>query len=156
MLHILTSGYSQYVIDQIKICSHSIDLLVYVAHFNLYKKSDHAHLIFLALKKFAALSNSVRIVFDYPKRHKSNFDCNSFSARRFKEANFSVRFLHSGSTQHAKLFIFDQRLAIFGSHNLTSKSVVNPYDISLALDDLHSLAFFNSYFDSIWCSSLEA
>jgi len=156
LLKPLTHDYAYTVLDMIRHASTSIDILAYVTKFNMYKKSDKALLIFLALKSFPGNPNDIRIILDYPKPYKSNYATNRFSTRRFKEANFNVRYLHSGSTQHAKLIILDQKSAIFGSHNLTTKSVISPYDISLLLDDPDLLSYFMTYFDRLWDNSVEA
>lgn len=156
MLKPLTHDYAYTVLDLIRHATTSIDILAYVTKFNMKKKSDKALLIFLALKSFPGNPNDIRIILDYPQPYKPNYHCNLFSARRFKEAGFNVRYLHSGSTQHAKLIIFDRSAGVTGSHNLTTKSVINPYDISLLLDELGLLSFLTSYFDRLWDTATEA
>jgi len=155
MLQVLTSDYYHHVLSLIRSSSKSIDLLCYVSNFNLYKKSDKANLIYIALKHFSLSGRPVRIILDLPRAHKSNYHCNMFSTRRFKESGFSVRYLHTGSTQHAKLILFDNKLAVTGSHNLTTRSVVNRYDISLLLDDSVLILFFVKYFESLWQDSID-
>lgn len=156
MLRPLTHDYAYTLLDMIPHALTSIDILAYVANFNMYKKSDKALLLFLALKNYPGNPKDIRIILDYPHPHKPNRNCNRFSARRFKEVGFSVRFLHSGSTQHAKLWILDHTAAIVGSHNLTTRSVISPHDISLLLDDPGLLSFLTTYFDRLWQNSIEA
>lgn len=156
MIKILTHDYAYTVLDLIRHATKSIDILAYVTKFNMKKKSDKALLIFLALKSFPGNPQDIRIILDYPRPHKPNYYANLFSTRRFKEANFNVRYLHSGSTQHAKLIIFNKSAAVLGSHNLTTKSVISPYDISLLLDDPGLLSFLSNYFDRLWQNSIEA
>lgn len=155
MLQVLTSDYANQVLKLIRASVSSIDILSYVVNFNLYKKSDKVNLIYLELKKSVSSHKIVRVILDFPRLHKSNYHCNKFSTRRFKEAGIDVRFLSSGDTQHAKLIIFDGLTSVFGSHNLTSRSVVNRYDISLVVDDLTLVKFFSSYFNSLWETSIE-
>jgi len=157
MIKILTHDYAYTLLDLIRHATKSIDILAYVTKFNMKKKSDKALLIFLALKSFPGNPRDIRIILDYPKQYKPNYLCNLFSTRRFKEASFNVRYLHSGNTQHAKLIIFDRNIAaVVGSHNLTTKSVINPYDISLLLDDPDLLSSLVSYFNRLWENSIEA
>lgn len=156
MLKVLTHDYAYTLLDLIRHTSTSIDILAYVVKFNMYKKSDKALLIFLALKSFPGNPHNIRIILDYPKLHKPNYHPNRFSTRRFKEANFNVRYLHSGDTQHAKLIILDQKTVIFGSHNFTTRSVINRYDISLLADEPHLLSNLTNYFNLLWQQSLEA
>lgn len=156
MLKVLTHDYAYTLLDCIRHTSTSIDILSYVVKFNMYKKSDKALLIFLALKSFPGSPHNIRVILDFPRRYKPNYHCNAFSMRRFKDAHFDVRFLNSGDTLHAKLFILDNRIAIFGSHNLTTKSVVSRYDISLLLDDPSLLTYFADYFNLLWQNSIEA
>lgn len=151
----LTHDYAYTVLDLLHHTTSSIDILAYVSKFNMKKKSDKALLIFLALKNYPGDPHNIRIILDYPQLYKPNYHCNRFSTRRFQEANFNVRYLHSGSTQHAKLMIFDRAAAIVGSHNLTTKSVISPFDISLLLDDPGLLSFLMSYFDRLWQNSIE-
>ncbi len=155
MLQLLTSDYANQVLKLIKTSSSSIDILSYVVNFNLYKKSDKANLIYLELKNFVRSYGSVHFILDQPKLHKPNYHCNKFSTRRFKEANFNVRSLNSGDTQHAKLFIFDKQFCVTGSHNLTSRSVTNRYDISLLFDDLSLVKYLCDYFNGLWENSIE-
>lgn len=156
MLKPLTHDYAYTLLDLIRHTTKSIDILSYVVKFNMYKKSDKALLIFLALKSFPGNPHNIRIILDYPKPSKPNYHCNRFSVRRFNEANFNVRYLNSGDTQHAKLIILDQKAAIFGSHNFTTKSVISSYDISLLLDDPDLLSYFTNYFDRLWETSIKA
>lgn len=142
--------------SQIRACQSSIDILAYIVNCNLYKKSDRANLIFLELKKFSGPQKPVRVILDFPRPHKPNYNPNKFFTRRFKESFFDVRYLHSGTTQHAKLLIFDGKCAVFGSHNLTSSSVVSPHDLSLFVDDPGLLSALISYYSSVWSSSIEA
>lgn len=150
MIQVLTSDYSQHILRLISSSHLSIDVLSYVVNFNISKRSDRSNLIFSALTKFQLEKGLVRFLLDFPKLHKSNYHSNKFASRRFKESGFHVRFLHSGSTQHAKLFIFDGNIAVTGSHNLTPSSVINPYDISLLLDKPSLVKFFIIYFNNLW------
>lgn len=156
MLRILTSDYARELMGQIRACRSTVDILCYIFNCNLYKKSDRANLIFIELKKFASHGKGVRVVFDYPKLHKPNYNANKFFTRRFKEAGFDIRYLHSATTQHAKLLIFDSKFVVFGSHNLTSKSVGSPHDISLISDRPELVSTLVAYYKSIWSSSIEA
>ncbi|MBA7703322.1 hypothetical protein ES703_112104 [subsurface metagenome] len=155
MIKVLTSDYAYHVLSRLVSVSSSVDILSYVVNFNLNKRSDKANLIFTALKRLSAARIPIRIVLDSPRLHRSNYHCNKFSTRRFKEAGFSVRFLHSGDTQHAKLFLLDRATAITGSHNLTSRSVLNLTYISLLLDDPPLVQYFCSFFDHVWSTSQE-
>lgn len=156
MFQVLTSDYAHTLLSLLRHVHSSVDILAYVVNFNLYKKSDKANLIYLALKKLSSAHKPVRFILDQPKRHKPNYHCNKFSTRRFKEASFSIRYLHSGSTQHAKLIILDNQLVITGSHNLTTHSVGNKYDISLLVDTPSVVQYLCTYFDEVWSTSLEA
>lgn len=156
MLQVLTSTYAHTLLSLLGQARSSVDILAYVVNFNLYKKSDKAHLIFLALKKISSAHLPVRFILDSPRIHKPNYHCNQFCTRRFKESGFLVRYLHSGSTQHAKLIIIDNRLVITGSHNLTTHSVVNKYDISLLIDTPEIVEYLRDYFDEVWSTSLAA
>lgn len=155
MIQVLTSDYAYRILSLVSSCRHSIDILSYVVNFNIYKRSDKSNLIFCSLRDFQSLRGSVRFLLDFPKSYKPNYHSNKFSTRRFNESGIDVRFLHSGSTQHAKLFIFDNKIAVSGSHNLTPSSVVNRYDISLLLDNPNIVTFFTTYFDHLWSTAVE-
>lgn len=155
MLKPITAQYAYQVLALIKTTSSCIDILSYVVKFNMYKKSDKALLIYLALKTLANEGKQIRIILDYPKSYKPNFNTNRFSVRRFLQAGFKVRYLYSGDTQHAKLFIFDQSKVILGSHNWSTKSVISRYDVSLLLDDPGVVSYLNFYYDNLWQHSLE-
>lgn len=156
MINILTSNYSYYIIDLIRSSKVSIDALCYIFNANLYKKSDKANLIFRELKSFKDRSGQVRFILDSPKLHKPNYHPIKFFTRRFKEAGFAVRYLNSKQTQHAKVLIFDNRVAVAGSHNLTTRSVVSINDISFLFDDHSLLSTICGYYESIWSNSINA
>lgn len=152
---VLTKDYGTNILRLIGSASHSIDFLCYVFKFNAHKRSDKVNLIFSALKNFQHRKGSVRTVIDLPKKHKPNYHPNKFSIRRLHESSIPVRSLITSSTQHAKLFIFDQDIVVFGSHNLTPSSVTNPYDLSLLTDDNSLVKFFTAYFESLFTLSRE-
>jgi phosphatidylserine/phosphatidylglycerophosphate/cardiolipin synthase-like enzyme len=151
-----TSDYGFQILSLIRNSTSSIDVLCYVSKFVMDKRSDGAFLIFDALRSFHSLALPVRFILDYPRVHKANYHCNQFSKRRFVESGFLVRYVHSGETQHAKLVIFDHKIAVFGSHNLTPHSVRNRFDISLCLDDPALVLFLVKYYDHLWSKSVEA
>jgi len=154
MFRLLTSDYAYCLMDLIRSSISSIDVLSYIVNFNLYKKSDKANLIYLELKKFCGPQKPVRFILDYPRPHKPNYSPNKFFTRRFNEAGFDLRYLHSSTTQHAKLLIFDNKIAVTGSHNLTSRAVVSRHDVSLVFDDPVVLKSLICYYNSIWQSSI--
>lgn len=156
MLNIVTSKYGHEVLKLIRISKSSIDILSYIINFNMYKKSDKANLIYLELKKAVSSQKKVRIILDFPKLHKPNYHPNMFFTRRFKEIGINLRYLHSGTTQHAKLLIFDNKIAVTGSHNLTTMSVVSRHDISLLIDETSLVKTLIDYFAGIWENSIEA
>jgi len=156
MTQLLTSDYAHSVIQLITGSSISIDVLAYIVNCNLYKKSDKMNLIFLELKYFLARGGKVRFVLDYPRPHKPNYHPLKFFTRRFKEAGFFTRYLHSGTTQHAKLLLFDNKTAVLGSHNLATKSVINVHDLSVIIEDAALVTWLRDYFDNVWSKSVEA
>lgn len=156
MLKILTSDYAYQILSHVRQTSTSIDILSYVIKFNLYKRSDKANLIFSALKSLPFPHTSVRFILDKPRSHKPNYHCNKFSARRLKEAGFLVRHQASGDTQHAKLFLFDKSIAITGSHNITTTSVISRYDISILIDSPPHISYLVDLFNQLWDNSREA
>lgn len=156
MHKILTADYSHHILTLTSQSLTSIDVLSYVISFNAHRRSDRANLIYTALTAFQRTTGKVKFLMDRPRLHKPNYHPNMFATRRLKESSIAVRYLNTGDTQHAKLFLFDQKLAVLGSHNLTPSSLRNRYDISILLDDPTSLSYLNAYFNSIWQSSIEA
>jgi len=155
MLEILTGNYAYRILGLIHGASKSIRILSYVMNFNMYKRSDKASIIFFALAKFASDKGTVEIVLDYPRAHKPNYNCNKFSSRRLLERGIAIRFLKKGTSQHAKLFLFDSSIAVTGSHNLTRSSVINNYDISVLLDSQKEVATLDDLFTVLWSESIE-
>ena len=155
-MQFFTADYGFQILSLVRSAAVSIDVLCYVSKFVMDKRSDGAFLIFDSLRSFHSRGLPVRLILDYPRKHKANYFCNQFSKRRFVEAGFDVRYLHSGETQHAKLVVFDSRIAVFGSHNLTPHSVHNRFDISLSIDDPSCVLFLCRYFDNLWDKSVEA
>ncbi len=152
----LTGRYAYRILELIQEAEHSIKVLAYVVNFNMYKRSDKASLIFYALSEFRKRKGRVEMIMDYPRAHKPNYNCNKFSARRLKERGIETRFLHKGTSQHAKLFLFDESIAVFGSHNLTRGSVISSYDISIIIDTEGPVQYIVNLFSDIWADSIEA
>lgn len=153
-MQFFTSDYGFQILSLIRNAVSSVDVLCYVSKFVMDKRSDGAFLIFDSLRSFHSRGLPVRVILDYPRTHKANYHCNQFSKRRFVDSGFDVRYLHSGETQHAKLIIFDQKISVFGSHNLTPHSVRNRFDISLCLRDPPLILFLVHYFDNLWEKSI--
>lgn len=155
MIQVLTADYAHHILALLREATTTVDVLCYVTNFNPYKRSDNANLIYQALKKFQARGGSVKIVLDSLRKHKTTFHCNKFSSGLFRDAGFDVRWLQSGDTLHAKVLIFDDKIAVVGSHNLTVRSVINRFDVSFIFKDLPLVKFFRKYFNTIWEMSLE-
>jgi len=149
MTRFLTSDFGYSVTDLIRSANSTIEILSYVFNCNLKKKSDLVHLIFIELKKFVSRGHTVTFICDFPRLHKPNYHTTKFFTRRFKESGFNVYYLHSSFSQHSKLLLFDRRVAILGSHNLTTRSVISPYDTSLFFDDPVLVSTVCSYYDSV-------
>lgn len=139
MTQLLFNKYAYTILDLVRSSITSVEVLCYVVNFNLYKKSDKANLIFLELKHFRKKGGTVRVLLDMPRVFKPNYHPIKFFTRRFHEADFDVRYAYTSLTQHAKLFLFDRRYAVAGSHNWTSKSVVSDFDVSFCSMILLSL-----------------
>lgn len=154
MTSILHAGYAHTMIDMIRSAEVSIEVLCYVVNLNIYKRADNANLIFCAMRDFVSSGGKVQVLLDLPCKWKSNYNQVKFFTRRFKEAGFTVRWSGTYSTQHSKLFLFDRKFAVAGSHNWTTRSVVSALDISFVFDDPLVVSHLVSFFDSLWSTAL--
>lgn len=155
-MEIITSNYPMFLLSKIKSARSSISVFVYVCRWIPLSRSDGVFLIVEALSNWFSPSRSLRFLYDYPVKHKPNYHANRFSALALRDLGFSVRFLNSRSTQHSKVWIFDNDSIIIGSHNLVPSSVRNPNEVSLFIDNPSVVSFLSSKFNTLWASSVNA
>lgn len=79
--------------------------------------------------------------------------CNSVEQyEKLRRFSLSVRKAKGFKTMHAKVFVFDEKKIVIGSHNMTDNAVTVNLEISVILDDVETIQRFLKYFNIIWSS----
>jgi phosphatidylserine/phosphatidylglycerophosphate/cardiolipin synthase-like enzyme len=72
----------------------------------------------------------VFILLNWNKDKKSVAKTNLFAALEMKKHGAQIRHLKNNRCCHTKLILVDDKAALFGSHNLSIKSVMNNFEMS--------------------------
>ncbi len=67
-----------------------------------------------------------------------------------KKNGVDARQWAGGKTLHIKLIIFDEEIAVLGSHNYTMNAFTRNHEISVALDEEIYLKSLISFFEGLW------
>jgi len=57
---------------------------------------------------------------------------------------------------HAKVFVFDGKVALVGSHNISNRSVGSNIECGVMLDDEKAIEKIRSVFDELWARGIKA
>jgi phosphatidylserine/phosphatidylglycerophosphate/cardiolipin synthase-like enzyme len=74
------------------------------------------------------------LIVDQPNVNFQTKPFNSRAAARLRESGWTVYVMPDKRTLHEKIWIFDKKTVMVGSHNLSLASCTSNYDTSLAID----------------------
>ena len=93
---------------------------------------------------------SVRVLLnkEHQKHHLTSI--NGLTMRYLREAGCDVKFGPSFPSTHAKLWLFDRKVTVLGSHNLSKKAVFNNDEASVIIKSGIATMEYLRYFDLLW------
>lgn len=77
---------------------------------------------------------------------------NATHMQNLKELGFDVRTNDAGTLLHSKCIIFDGKVVVMGSHNLTHPAMSKNIESSVILESEEFAKQLQSYFNSLWLS----
>ena len=93
----------------------------------------------------------IKILFDRPRVHSPNLRTNINTFYKLNSKGIDVRCLSVLRTLHIKMIIFDQKVFLAGSHNLTDSSLYSPFELTFECrDDFlvnSAIIYFNCLFN---------
>jgi phosphatidylserine/phosphatidylglycerophosphate/cardiolipin synthase-like enzyme len=91
-------------------------------------------------------SINVRLLLNFHEDRRSIAKTNIRLVHFLKHSKIDIRHLLNNRCCHAKVMIFDNELAVIGSHNLSAKSLRNNFEISYILNDSKQVKFLSNIF----------
>jgi len=136
---IIGSEYPKKVIPLIDEAKHTIRMCMFDWR---WYKDDFAHPVSLfnsALLRAHRRGVKVRILTNYAE--VIDFVTSlGFNAKKWPEK----------SLLHSKFLIFDDKICVIGSHNITQSAFTSNMETSIILTDDDDVKRFSSYFDTLW------
>lgn len=72
-----------------------------------------------------------------------------FMKGRIDESKVSIRQVDTSRIMHAKMLIFDEKIVVVGSHNLTKNAFELNHEVSVIFDDVDGVARCNKFYDGL-------
>ncbi len=92
----------------------------------------------------------IKILFDRPRHSKPNIKTNIHTFEKLKHAGVDVRCLLLQKTLHIKFMIFDRKIFLAGSHNLTDSSLYSPFELTFEYSDPSIVLSAINYFECLY------
>ncbi len=120
--------------------------------FELSKRPDSRGLNSLVqiLYALAAKKVVVRVLLNTTGRRSRLVKINQAAGRELTAHGLQVRSLPDGRCQHAKILLVDRCLGIIGSHNWSSKSMTDNFEVSVAFYGAGYLEEIIRHYEKIW------
>jgi phosphatidylserine/phosphatidylglycerophosphate/cardiolipin synthase-like enzyme len=132
-----------------------VDICTY--KFELSQRTDAKGLNSLIdlLYILAGQNVEVRILLNTTRARSGLTKINENAARVLKKHGILVRTLPDGRCQHAKILLVDGCMGIIGSHNWSTKSITENFEVAVIIRHAGHLQRIQEHFDMIWDSSKE-
>jgi phosphatidylserine/phosphatidylglycerophosphate/cardiolipin synthase-like enzyme len=98
-------------------------------------------------KRLTTAGKICRAILGHPKQSERVASFNMAAANAMQEAGWSVRIMPARRVLHEKIWVFDKRVAVIGSHNVSISSAVANLDCSVGI---HSEIFASELMTSWW------
>lgn len=128
----------------------SIHLIQYVFGISQTREWQRSNKFFKALIEAKRRGVELKLIFDRPRIHGPNTKTNIACAIKFREAEIEVRALTIHKTLHLKMILFDQKIMLTGSHNVTNSSLYSPFELSFEYRDPEIIKESECYFRRLW------
>ena len=72
------------------------------------------------------------------------------SFKKLKSLGLNTRLYSGSGVMHAKVLIFDSRIAVFGSHNFSQRAMLFNKEVSMILYEKSAVLQLERYFETLW------
>lgn len=138
---IVNGRYREQVVRLINGAKSSIDILMF--EWKWYKKDVccDATLINQAILRAKKRGVRIRGIVNHAKQ-----------MQELLEVGLTVRTNEAGTVLHSKCLIFDDKIVVMGSHNLTQNAMRSNIETSVIIHSENFAKEFGKYFESLWLS----
>jgi len=144
------TSYFNRLIDLINKSQESILVCQYVFSISHTRQWQRSNKVLNAFLKSYYRGVDIKFLFDRPRLHSPNFKTNANTAFFLISKGLPVRCLSVTKTLHIKLLIFDRKIFLAGSHNLTNSSLYSPFELSFECADDFLTNSAVIYFNTLW------
>jgi len=149
-LQLLNIDFAVFVAAALRAAQTNIYICCYVMSGNQQRAADPISKILNILEAKKAAGVDVRVIIDNPKKNRPNFHANRVYLRQLYDKNIPFALNPHKTTAHMKAILCDNRSLFIGSHNLAHRSLFNPYELSIKVDDEKTAQEFKTLFLSMW------
>lgn len=122
------------ILSEIDKAKSSITIAIFLFKTSTYP-SNRANMLMAALGEAAGRGVKVSVLFERGKRDGDSVSlANKNSADRLAAMGVSVRFDSPKNTTHTKVAVFDEKIAIIGSHNFTHSALKYNNELSVKIN----------------------
>lgn len=147
---ILGSEYSKIVIAFLRQAKRKIDVAAYCWKWYEHMATTDMQRLSYALIEKARHGVPIRVRFNHETKDAPLSKENAKTAQRLRRYNVQTKFDGTKIMSHLKMIIIDDEVAIIGSHNLTTRSVSQNNETSVALIGREIVVPYRDYFEALW------
>ncbi|MCJ7805604.1 phospholipase D-like domain-containing protein [Patescibacteria group bacterium] len=148
------SGYYDRLQELISLATSSILFCQYVFSVSETRYWQRSNKILNSIFAAHLRGIEIKVLFDRPRPHSPNLRSNINTFYKLNSKGIDVRCLTVLRTLHIKMIIFDQRVFLAGSHNLTDSSLYSPFELTFECRDDFLVNSAISYFNCLFNGSL--
>lgn len=142
--------YTKTVIELLRTAQRSIDIAAYTWKWYDHQANSAMQRFNYAVIEKARHGVKVRARFNHEHKDHCLTKENTRTAQALRRYKVETRFDGTQVMSHLKLIIIDDEIAILGSHNLTSRSVSQNNETSLAIFGHKAVQRYVNYFEKLW------
>ena len=144
------SQYPSVVVPIINAASHSIDIMMYEWKWYSHENAGGVEKFNLAIQGAARRGVKVRVLMNIESMGHAITKINTRTEQFLRLAGIEVKFGQIGVATHAKLLIFDNRLMVLGSHNISKGSFSRNQEASIVVEGGEAIRAYIDYFGLLW------
>jgi len=134
------------IIACVKEAKHSIELLNYIATMPSIRSSINFRNLHESMKIAGKKKIICNAIFSKGEKNSSLNASNERVMQSLKESNWNCKTIDGARILHGKAWIFDSRLIVIGSHNLTESAMTKNIEFSVITDDPTVMQKMNSMY----------
>lgn len=142
------------MIEIIRRATKSIDIAAYTWKWYEHQASTAIQRLNYAIIEKARCGLPIRARFNHESGSRILTAENTRTAQKLRRYGIVTKFDHTAVMSHLKMIIVDNEIVIIGSHNLTTRSVSQNNETSVALIGREIARPYSDYFERLWKNQL--